>query len=117
MINPWRVLGVHRQSTDDEIQAAFREVAWRTHPDHNAKCIQAFQRANEAYSILKDKKRVSLFIKEMIIRNSHCAKCRGAGATFKSIGLTHKTFTACKNCGGAGVIINERDESNVTVKL
>lgn len=116
MINPWCTLGVHRQSTDKETHAAYIEWAVRSHPDRGGNTA-FFQQVVEAWTILKDKKRTSIFIREMIIRNKECSTCKGVGATFKSLGLTSRNFKACTTCGGAGVMISEKENSNVTIEL
>ena len=116
MINPWRVLGVHRQSTEDDVRTAYIELAKRLHPDVKGPAYRdtnLFPTVNEAYQILKDNKRQSIFIKDMIIRNRECTTCKGVGATYKSTSITSRTFKACSTCGGAGVIIKEREENSV----
>lgn len=108
-MNPWRILGVHRQSTPEEIQLAFHTIARRGHPDvtDSAKKNEAFIQANAAYSMLKDKKQTSDFIKAAIAMNRECGACKGKGATYKSIGMTKQEFKACPKCFGAGLIIKE----------
>jgi len=53
----YKVLGVSRGSTDDEIKKAFRRQAKAHHPDHNPDDPEAEQRfieINEAYDVLSD---------------------------------------------------------------
>ncbi len=60
MKDPYEVLGVSRNATDDEIKKAYRRLARKYHPDLNPgdKNAEAkFKEINEAYSILSDKKK------------------------------------------------------------
>ena len=104
MINPWKLLNTHRQSSDDEVRQAFHDLAWQHHPDRGGD-IRKFQDINAAYQILKDKRRTSIFIKDMILRNKECPVCKGVGATFKQLRLTTRNFKRCERCHGAGVLI------------
>jgi curved DNA-binding protein len=57
----YRVLGVDRGASQEEIKRAFRRLALRYHPDHNpANQKQAegrFKEINEAYQVLSDEGR------------------------------------------------------------
>lgn len=126
MINPWKILGVHRQSTPEEIRLAFHDIAKACHPDklygHGVRkgvsaALDTFNEANEAYSILKDAKATSSFIKNAMLFCAECPKCKGKGATFKSVGFTQKTFTVCATCGGAGFLIDNKKEEANAIKL
>lgn len=53
----YEVLGVGREAGDQEIKAAYRELAKRYHPDRNpddASAEEKFKEASEAYSVLSD---------------------------------------------------------------
>jgi preprotein translocase subunit Sec63 len=52
--NYYEVLGVDRYATGSEIKRAFRELAFRYHPDHNSKAgaEEKFKEINEAYEAL-----------------------------------------------------------------
>ena len=55
--DPYKVLGVERKASDDEIKKAYRKLARQYHPDKNAGDKQAeerFKEIQEAYSILSD---------------------------------------------------------------
>lgn len=57
MKDPYRILNVPKNATQDEIRAAFRKVAKDTHPDANVGSNQSMDRyyeATEAYAILSN---------------------------------------------------------------
>lgn len=55
----YQVLGVNKNSTDDEIKKAYRKLARQYHPDLNRddpkKAEEKMKEINEAYDVLKDK--------------------------------------------------------------
>lgn len=57
----YQVLGVNKNSTDDEIKKAYRKLARQYHPDLNRDNPQAaeakMKEINEAYDVLKDKEK------------------------------------------------------------
>lgn len=56
-LNPYEVLGVSPNASNDEIQTAYRQHALRWHPDHNPNdeyALRMMQRVNAAWTILKD---------------------------------------------------------------
>lgn len=55
--DPYKVLGVHRGATDDEIKKAYRRLARQHHPDLNnnsGASEQRFKEVSEAYEVLSD---------------------------------------------------------------
>lgn len=58
--NPYDVLGVSQNATDDEIKKAFRALARQYHPDANPddpQAMEQFKEINAAYEVLKDPER------------------------------------------------------------
>jgi curved DNA-binding protein len=54
------ILGVPKGASEDEIKKAFKKKALQYHPDHNendTKAEDKFKKVNEAYAVLKDKKK------------------------------------------------------------
>jgi len=60
----YEVLGVGRDATEQQIKSAYRKQALKFHPDRNpgdAKAEEAFKEAAEAYSIVSDAEKRSLY--------------------------------------------------------
>ena len=57
MSDPYKILGVVRTATDDEIRTAYRALAKRYHPDMNAgrpEAAEKFKTIGSAYDLLSD---------------------------------------------------------------
>jgi len=73
----YEVLGVSRNATDEEIKKAFRKLAHQHHPDKNPgnrKAEERFRELAEAYQVLSDAERRSMYD-----RFGHAAFEQGAG--------------------------------------
>jgi molecular chaperone DnaJ len=60
----YEVLGVDRQATDQQIKSAYRKLALKHHPDRNPgnhQAEEAFKEAAEAYAVLADPQKRSLY--------------------------------------------------------
>jgi DnaJ-class molecular chaperone len=62
--NPYDVLGLTPDASEEEVKAAYRRLALKDHPDRNpgdAVAEERFKRATEAYSVLRDPDRRARF--------------------------------------------------------
>ena len=60
----YETLGVERSATDDELKKAFRRLAMKHHPDRNPdnkECEAHFKAAKEAYEVLGDPQKRSMY--------------------------------------------------------
>ncbi|MBX4209498.1 molecular chaperone DnaJ [Candidatus Parcubacteria bacterium] len=53
----YKILGVEKTASQDEIKKAFRKLAHEHHPDKSSGNADKFKEANEAYSVLGDEKK------------------------------------------------------------
>lgn len=106
MINPWQLLNVHRQSTDEEIRKAFISLVRNTHPDisKNEGTVETFVKLKQAYEAIRNKKARTATLK-ILYNKSPCQKCSGKGVSFKSKRFSSKVYTSCPSCGGSGLIL------------
>ncbi|OQS05065.1 hypothetical protein THRCLA_02754 [Thraustotheca clavata] len=64
-IDYYQVLGVSKNATDDELKKGYRKMALKWHPDKNPDNKEAaqkkFQEVNEAYEVLSDKQKRTIY--------------------------------------------------------
>lgn len=57
----YKILGVNKTATDEEIKKAYRKLAMKYHPDHSKgdkkEAEEKFKKISEAYAVLKDKEK------------------------------------------------------------
>ena len=61
----YKLLGVNRKSSQDEIKSNFRKLAKKYHPDANVNDKSAeemFKALNEAYNVLMDKDKKKKYV-------------------------------------------------------
>ncbi|HSA08714.1 MAG TPA: DnaJ domain-containing protein, partial [Candidatus Moranbacteria bacterium] len=51
----YKILGVNKNASDDEIKKAYRKLAHQHHPDKQGGDSNKFKEINEAYQVLSDK--------------------------------------------------------------
>ncbi|XP_077979253.1 dnaJ homolog subfamily B member 6-A-like isoform X2 [Glandiceps talaboti] len=92
MVDYYKVLGVARNSTDDEIKKAYRKLALKWHPDKNQdkkdEAEKKFKEISEAYQVLSDKKK-----KEIYDKYGAEGLNGAAGSARPSYRRTHRTRT------------------------
>lgn len=61
--NPYKILGISKTATRQEIKKAFRNLTFQLHPDHNKKedTTSKWVRVNDAYELLSDPDRKAMF--------------------------------------------------------
>jgi len=68
MIDPYKVLGVSKDSSDSEIKAAYRKLAKEHHPDKGGS-HEKFAEINAAYDSIKDASARAKFTEDQAFRN------------------------------------------------
>jgi curved DNA-binding protein len=61
MKDPYKILGLDRSASDDEIKKAYRKLALEFHPDRNGGNDEQFKEIAEAYEILNDPRKKAQF--------------------------------------------------------
>jgi len=99
----YEVLGVSRSASDTEIKSAYRKLAMQNHPDRNPDdkaAEERFKKAAEAYAILADSEKRSMYD-----RFGHAGVSSGAGG-----GFDPSVFTGFEDIlGGLGDIFGFGD--------
>ena len=60
-MNYYDILGISPNSTQDDIKKAYRKLSMEKHPDKNPSAINEYKKINEAYEVLKDKKKRDIY--------------------------------------------------------
>ena len=64
MADFYKVLGVERESSDDDIKSAYRRLAMQYHPDRNGgskESEERFKEITESYDVLRDSQRRAIY--------------------------------------------------------
>lgn len=85
----YQVLGVSKNASDNEIKSAYRKLARQYHPDvyKGSDANEKFKQINQAYEVLSDQKKRSLYD-----QYGHTAFTRGAGTAGGPFGETHTYY-------------------------
>src|ERR1700737_3517824 len=113
--DPYEVLGVARQASEEQVKKAFRQLARELHPDvnaHDPDAEEKFKDAAEAYEILSDAERRATFA-----RYGHAWPWAGGYAPnfegFGSIGALFNAFFG----GGAAAGPAQGESVGVAVEI
>lgn len=85
MTDPYKVLGVSKSASADEIKAAYRKLAKKLHPDLNpgdADVERRFKEVSQAYAIVGDAEKRKRFDRGEIDAMGHETAAAGAGSGF-----------------------------------
>src|SRR5437764_4029002 len=97
--DPYEVLGVERQASEQEVKKAFRSLARELHPDvnaHDPAAEEKFKEAAEAYEILSDPDRRATYD-----RYGHDGlRSGGYAPNFEGFGSVADIFDAFFGSGG-----------------
>ena len=77
----YKILGINKNASEDEVKKAFRKLAHAYHPDKGGGNESKFKEASEAYAILSDKKK-----REQYDAYGSAGAGAGAGLTTASVG-------------------------------
>ncbi|MGC1269285.1 MAG: DnaJ C-terminal domain-containing protein [Croceibacterium sp.] len=89
MADPYVTLGVSRSATEQEIKSAYRKLAKELHPDRNKdnpKASERFSQVTQAYDLLSDKSKRSLFDRGEIDGDGNPKMPFGGGGGFGGAG-------------------------------
>lgn len=78
----YATLGIQKNATEDEIKKAYRNLAFKYHPDRNPgdkSAEENFKKINEAYSVLSDSSKRAQYDSGMYNRNAS-SQSQGYGA-------------------------------------
>lgn len=117
MINPWQVLGVHQKMSDEEIHQAFRDLAYKLHPDRPTGNKDKFSELVMAYGLLKTRAARRQFVDLSHLYGPRCPTCGGTGGKSKAKSITEKKYIVCKTCFGAGYLIEKKETRNTIITV
>ena len=85
----YKILGVNKNASDAEIKKAFKSMARKYHPDmhpesEKAKMTEKFKDINEAYTVLSDKQKRTIY--DQVGQQGYQDYARGGGASSRARG-------------------------------
>lgn len=100
----YKLLGVHAQSTDAEIKAAYYSACRAAHPDKGGDA-DTFATLAQAYHAIKNADARRKVLQYMELTGRACGDCDGSGAQRRQRGFTAVDLLACDTCGGCGHLL------------
>ena len=99
--NAYKVLGMHRGSTDADIKEAFRRACQELHPDRDTGNVQEFMKVTAAYHDIKNESKRNALAELMRFTAVECGECgsKGYKATRTKAGKVMQPCGACNGCG------------------
>ena len=95
----YEVLGVSETATVSEIHTAYKELAWKLHPDLGGD-TQKFASVNEAYwELTRNRKNYDALL---ALTRKKCETCEGTGIIQQRKGFKIISESECADCKGRG---------------
>lgn len=107
MINPYKILKVHRESSPEQIKESYYKLMKKNHPDAGGEQSDAAD-ITLAYSILNDKINLRNHLAELEMLGVKCQACKGRGFMAKQKSMSERITTPCVKCGGQGLTMKEK---------
>ncbi|MBN1106512.1 MAG: J domain-containing protein [Deltaproteobacteria bacterium] len=106
----YRLLGVEREASDQEIKKAYRQLAMEYHPDRNQdkpECEERLKEINEAYQVLGDedkRRQYDLFCRQPFYRDGYGPENPSDDLTalFRAFARRGGIMKGFGRCGGMG---------------
>lgn len=96
----YQVLGVHRQSSFEEVKAHYRQLARERHPDVGTG--EDMTEINKAYETLSNFTARNDYDIMLKFTRHMCIVCNGEGVIWKQQGFHGRVATPCVPCQGVG---------------
>jgi len=101
--NSYRLLGVHRDSSDKQIKEAYYRQAGDLHPDRVGGDAEKFMTLAAAYRDIKSAGQRAALAELMAFAALACGKCSARGYV-KTRSKAGTELLACADCGGCGYV-------------
>lgn len=105
-MNPWLVLGVHRDTPQEELKTKYRDLMREHHPDVGGTQDRAAE-ITTAYKILSTPTLLKSHLDVLSVLGTPCTTCGGKGYSYKQRGFTDRITKPCTACGGRGLTLKD----------